>query len=102
MNERRIASTLPRRLAMTALLAVVGVAALQSGASAAASPTLSIYASNGWWAGSPISSAVNLNGGVNPNGFVGFNLFRPNDPNCSGGPLFTSIGRAHVLTPVTP
>ena len=83
-------TSLPRCLALSALLSVVGVAALQSGASAAATPSLSIYASAGWYAGTPITASVNLNNGVNPTGWITYSLYGPADQTCSGVPLFTT------------
>ncbi|MDQ4134348.1 MAG: hypothetical protein M3179_14370 [Actinomycetota bacterium] len=81
----------PRRpLAVVVLGAILGMTALQGVASAAASPTLSPYASSGWWAGTGIHDSVNVNNGVNPTGTLTFKLYGPDDQTCTAAPLFTT------------
>lgn len=75
------------------LLAVVVVAGLPRSIAAGAapsSPTVSAYASSGWWVGVPIFASANLRGGLNPTGTLTFSLYGPGDASCSGSPMFIS------------
>jgi hypothetical protein len=83
-------------LAAFALVVIVGVAGLQGTASAApASPTLSNQASGGWWAGTYLYDTGNLNGGVNPTGYITYVLYGPDDATCSRRPAWVTF--THVF-----
>jgi len=54
-----------------------------------ASPTLMTNASPGVAAGGEIHDTATIAGGFNPTGQITFDLYGPNDSNCSGTPAFT-------------
>ena len=57
-----------------------------------ASPDVTTAASPAFGAliGTSLSDTATLSGGFNPTGTIVFNLYGPNDPTCSGAPVFTS------------
>lgn len=79
-------------LAVGAVLAVVVLVGLESAAFAAtglARPALANQASpSGFPVGAAIFDSATLGQGVNPTGSIAFKLYGPNDPTCSGAPLW--------------
>ncbi|MCA1692507.1 MAG: hypothetical protein LC733_10025, partial [Actinobacteria bacterium] len=59
----------------------------------AASPPLPV--------GGPLTATATVSGGTNPRGRVTFQLFAPDDPTCSGAPLFNNVPRVLDGTPIT-
>jgi hypothetical protein len=57
-----------------------------------ASPTLATHATASIVVGSAISDTATLTGGSTPTGTVTFNVYGPNNPNCTGAPAFTVNG----------
>lgn len=54
-----------------------------------ASPNIVTQATASVTIDSPISDTATLSGGVNPTGTITFNLYGPNDADCSGNPVYT-------------
>ncbi len=55
-----------------------------------ATPTIVTQATPRATIGSPISDTATLSGGANPTGTITFTVFGPNNPTCTGAPVFTS------------
>ncbi len=55
-----------------------------------ATPTLTTNASPGGPVGTSITDKATLAGGSSPTGTITFNLYGPNDPNCTGTPVTTT------------
>jgi hypothetical protein len=54
-------------------------------------PALSTQASGSVSVGGSISDTATLSGGNSPTGTITFTLFGPDNANCSGSPIFTSV-----------
>jgi hypothetical protein len=54
------------------------------------SPTIATVASAGGNLGTALSDTATLTGALNPTGSITFNLYGPDNANCSGSPVFTS------------
>jgi hypothetical protein len=65
-------------------------AAEESVTVSAATPTLATTASPAVTVGGTISDTASLGGGSAPTGTITFGVFGPDNPTCSGAPLFTS------------
>ncbi len=88
-------------LLLAALLLLAGPAR----AATLASPTLTTVASPSVAIGGSVTDTAVLVGGATPTGTVTFNLYDPNDPKCTGAPVFTQTKKlALPLTsdPFTP
>ena len=55
-----------------------------------AAPELTTDASGPVTVGEPINDVATLSGGFNPTGTITFTLFGPDNPTCTGAPIFTS------------
>lgn len=71
-----------------------------------ASPTIHTTATPIAAVGQPITDTGSVSGGYNPVGGFSFKLYGPNDPNCTGEPIFTSpkqsSARSLPFTPTVP
>ena len=72
-----------------------------------ANPAITTQASASANTGGTISDSATLSGGYRPTGAITFNLFGPNNANCSGTPIFTSSktvngNSAYPSAPFTP
>jgi uncharacterized repeat protein (TIGR01451 family) len=77
------------RAVLAALLVAASAFVVPPAALAQATPTLTAQASaSGFPAGTPIFDFVTLSGGQNPTGTMTFELYGPDNPTCSGPPIF--------------
>jgi subtilisin-like proprotein convertase family protein len=65
----------------------------ESASIAKATPTISTTASAGGPVGTQVHDTATVSGGSSPTGSVTFTLFGPNNPTCTGAPIFTSANR---------
>jgi hypothetical protein len=95
MRVRALSNTTPRwgrwGLVLALPLAMMEALLVNVVPAGAASPTLVTQASPGIFSGGDATDTATLAGGDAPTGTITFDLYAPDDPNCTGNPSGTTV-----------